>query len=73
MGPAPGIGDRLLALEAAVAALKAVPPRLDSARFFPFKPLDITRAFGRAVAAARIPDFHLHDCRHTFAELVSVR
>jgi len=38
--------------DAAIAALKAVPPRLDTDRFFPFAPLDLTRAFGRAVESA---------------------
>lgn len=58
--------------EAAIAALKAVPPRLDTDRFFPFAPLDLTRAFGRAVDSAGITDFHLHDCRHTFASWQSM-
>jgi integrase len=59
---------RHIPLNAAVIdVLRSLPKRLDTDRFFPFKPLDVTRAFGAAVARASIEDFRLHDCRHTFA------
>jgi len=59
---------RLVRMNAtALAALKSLPPRLDSPRFFPFKPNQVSEAFMRAVRRAGIADFRLHDCRHTFA------
>lgn len=51
----------------AIEALKALPPRLDTPKLFPFKPNQITTAVVRAIRRAGIADFRLHDCRHTFA------
>jgi integrase len=48
--------------------LKRLPARLDSDFLFPgVKPNIVTLAFRRAVKRAGIPDFHLHDLRHSFA------
>jgi integrase len=52
--------------DAALEALKALPPRIDG-RLFPLGPNQISVAFMRAVRRAGIEDFRLHDCRHTFA------
>ena len=52
--------------EAAFMALKALPPRIDTARVFPFEPYQIGVAFRRAVKRAGIEDFRFHDLRHTF-------
>lgn len=52
--------------EAALMALKAIPPRLDTDRLFPFGEDQIGMAFKRAVKRAGIEDFRLHDLRHTF-------
>ncbi len=52
--------------DAALEALKALPPCIDG-RLFPLHPNQISVAFMRAVRRAGIGDFKLHDCRHTFA------
>ncbi len=52
--------------EAALEALKALPPRIDG-RLFPLQANQVSIAFMRAVRRAGIDDFRLHDCRHTFA------
>ena len=53
--------------EAALAALRSLPPRLDSPRLFPFKRAAVTMALRRILKRAGIEDFRLHDARHTFA------
>jgi len=53
--------------ETAYQALQLLPAHIDSERFFPFGPWQITMAFRRAAKRAGIEDFHLHDVRHTFA------
>jgi integrase len=52
--------------DAALEALKALPPRIDG-RLFPLHANQVSVAFMRAVRRAGIEDFRLHDCRHTFA------
>lgn len=52
--------------DAALEALKALPPRIDG-RLFPLHANQVSIAFMRAVRRAGIEDFRLHDCRHTFA------
>ena len=52
--------------DAALDALKALPPQIDG-RLFPLNPNQVSVAFMRAVRRADIEDFRLHDCRHTFA------
>lgn len=52
--------------DAALEALKALPPRMDG-RLFPLHSNQVSVAFIRAVRRAGIEDFRLHDCRHTFA------
>ncbi len=52
--------------DAALEALKALPPRIDG-RLFPLRANQVSIAFMRAVRRAGIEDFRLHDCRHTFA------
>jgi integrase len=52
--------------DAALEALKAVPPRIDGV-LFPLRANQVSVAFMRAVRRAGIEDFRLHDCRHTFA------
>jgi integrase len=52
--------------DAALEALKALPPRIDG-RLFPLHGNQVSIAFMRAVRRAGIEDFRLHDCRHTFA------
>jgi len=52
--------------DAALEALKALPPRIDR-RLFPVHPNQVSVAFMRAVRRAGIENFRLHDCRHTFA------
>ncbi len=51
----------------AVEALRSIPARIDTDRFFPFGPNQLSMAFRRAVKRAGIKDFRLHDARHTFA------
>lgn len=53
--------------DAAIDALRSLPPRLDTGRFFPFSPNQVTMAFRRLVKRAGITDFRFHDLRHTFA------
>lgn len=52
--------------DAALETLKALPPRIDG-RLFPLRSNQVSIAFMRAARRARIADFRLHDCRHTFA------
>jgi integrase len=52
--------------DAALEALKALPPRIDG-RLFPLHSNQVSVAFMRAVRRAGVEDFRLHDCRHTFA------
>jgi Phage integrase family len=52
--------------DAALEALKTLPPRIDGG-LFPLHPNQVSLAFLRAVRRAGIEDFRLHDCRHTFA------
>jgi integrase len=52
--------------DAALEALKALPPRIDG-RLFPLHTNQVSVAFMRAARRAGIEDFRLHDCRHTFA------
>ncbi len=52
---------------AAIEALKTLPPRIGDARLFPFNPSQVSIAFMRAVRRAGIEDFRLHDARHSFA------
>ena len=53
--------------DAALEALRSLPPRLDTTRLFPIGPNQTTMLFHRAVKRAGIEDFRLHDLRHTFA------
>ena len=52
--------------DVAVSALKALPPRLDTKRVFPFSGNEITMTFRRIIKKAGIDDFRFHDLRHTF-------
>ena len=52
--------------EAALIALKSIPPRLDSDHLFPFRKDQMGMAFRRAVKRAGIENFRFHDLRHTF-------
>ena len=50
----------------ALAALRALPHRMDG-RLWPFSsPNQVSMLFVRAARRAGIADCHLHDCRHTF-------
>jgi integrase len=53
--------------DAALNALRTLPPRLDSSRLFPFGPNQISMSFARIAKRAGISDVRLHDLRHTFA------
>src|SRR5208282_3814736 len=52
--------------DAALEALKALPPRIDG-RLFPLGPNQTTMLFVRAAKRASLEDCRLHDLRHTFA------
>ncbi|HKN00567.1 MAG TPA: tyrosine-type recombinase/integrase [Candidatus Binataceae bacterium] len=52
--------------DAALEALKALPPRIDG-RLFPLGPNQTTMLFVRAAKRASLDDCRLHDLRHTFA------
>ena len=52
--------------DAALEALKALPPRIDG-RLFPLGPNQTTMLFVRAAKRAGLEDCRLHDLRHTFA------
>ena len=52
--------------DAALEALKALPPRIDG-RLFPLGPNQTTMLFVRAAKRANLEDCRLHDLRHTFA------
>jgi integrase len=53
--------------EAALAAIRSLPPRLDTQRLFPFNGAAVTMALRRILKRAGIEDFRLHDGRHLFA------
>jgi integrase len=58
--------------DTAFEALRALPARIDG-RLFPFKDDHcVSRAFRRAVERAGIPDFRLHDLRHSFASYAAM-
>jgi integrase len=61
-----GEARRLPLNDAALEALRSLPPRIDGV-LFPLKPHQVTTAFVRAVRRAGVENFRLHDCRHTFA------
>lgn len=52
--------------DAALEALKALPPRIDG-RLFPLGPNQTTMLFVRAAKRAGLENCRLHDLRHTFA------
>ncbi|HEV3113039.1 MAG TPA: site-specific integrase, partial [Candidatus Binataceae bacterium] len=52
--------------DTAFAAIESLPRRLDG-KLWPWTPNQASMAFQRAVRRAGIPDFRLHDLRHTFA------
>lgn len=52
---------------AALEALKALPPRIGDARLFPLNQNQVSIAVMRAARRAGIEDCRLHDLRHTFA------
>ena len=52
--------------DAALEALKALPPRIDG-RLFPLGPNQTTMLFVRAAKRASLEDCRSHDLRHTFA------
>ena len=48
-------------------ALRALPPRVDTPKLFPFDERAVSVAFGRVVRRAGLADLRLHDLRHSFA------
>ncbi len=52
--------------DAALMALRSLPPRIDTDRLFPFTGDQIGMALRRAIDRAGITDFRVHALRHTF-------
>jgi integrase len=51
----------------ALQALRGLPTRIDTELLFPIDKWQLGKAFRKACAEAKIEDFRVHDCRHTFA------
>jgi integrase len=51
----------------AFQALRGLPTRIDNELLFPIDQWQLGKAFRRACAEAKLEDFRIHDCRHTFA------
>jgi integrase len=51
----------------AYQTLRGLPTPIDSEFLFPIDQWQLGKAFRRACAQAKLEDFRIHDCRHTFA------